>query len=259
MWAVRSRSRSGCDPTRSANSSATKACSPSSSRVSACSSSAVSRCSSRRSAAVRANSSSTKSANAGPRHRASASVSRFVRVRGSALWRARVGVDGAGRDHELVAGRAGDHQVPAAGRGVLQRPAQLPHLVLQDAGGVARQPLAPQVLDQPVHGHGPATVDQQRGEQSTHLQLRHPHRPPLIRPHRQRAEHPETHVITLAEPGGPRQDDAARRRPGAPGRERPGGAGREDREGPRADRERAGSGAGHRESRGAEPTEGNHA
>ncbi|MGX1134666.1 hypothetical protein RKD49_006856 [Streptomyces glaucescens] len=106
----------------------------------------------------------------------------------------RARVDRVGGDGEQIAGRLPDDQVPAAGLARLQRAAQLGDAGLQRGGRVAGEPVTPQALDQPVGRHRPALGEQQVCEQRPHLRLRYMHRQAVLRPHGQRAEHPETHA-----------------------------------------------------------------
>lgn len=79
------------------------------------------------------------------------------------------GVDSAGPGEQAVAVPLRGHEVTAARLGLLQRPAELPHLVLQRGGRVGGQPAPPQLLDQPVDGQRLTMVRQQAGEQGTDL------------------------------------------------------------------------------------------
>jgi hypothetical protein len=122
------------------------------------------------------------------------------------------GVDGIRCRPQGVPGRPGRHERAPARLGVLQRPAQLRDLRRQCRHGRRRRPLAPDVVDQPVGPDGPAVVHEQVGEQRAHLPAGHGDGRPVVGPHRQRPEHPESHDGTLcalrsaaAEPQGNRK------------------------------------------------------
>ncbi len=102
------------------------------------------------------------------------------------------GVDHVVREQQPVAGGLPDHLFPA------QHPAQLGDLGLQGVGGPARRAARPQVLDQAVGRHRPATVDEQVRQKGAHLRFGDPDGLPLGVPDGQRAEHPVTHARSLS-------------------------------------------------------------
>ncbi len=75
-------------------------------------------------------------------------------------------VDDVPLDRQPVPARLGDEDdVPAATRpSGLELPPELGHVGLKGGGGPWRRARAPHLVDQPLGGHGPVEVEQQRGE-----------------------------------------------------------------------------------------------
>ncbi len=109
-----------------------------------------------------------------------------------------VRVDGVRLDLQLVARPPPGHQRAPAGSGGGQGATQLRDLRLQGVGRVAGEPLAPQVRGQPVGRHGAPLVHEEVGQQRADLRLGHAHRAAVGVPQRERTQHPETHVVTVA-------------------------------------------------------------
>ncbi|MGX1133907.1 hypothetical protein RKD49_006097 [Streptomyces glaucescens] len=106
-------------------------------------------------------------------------------------------VDGVRRGPQHIAGGLAHDQVAGALLGVLQGAAQLGDLRLQRGGGAGGRRSRPQRLDQPGRGDHPAVAGDETGQQGADLELRHPDRSPRLRAHFQRAQHPESHGVTV--------------------------------------------------------------
>lgn len=141
-----------------------------------------------------------------PCHSPSARASSSARSRGPASLRGRrelreaLGVHGPRRSAQGVAGRTVRDQGACAVLGLGEDPAELGDLGLEGVprvagGGVAR--LAPQVLDQPVHRHGPAVAYEEGREQGPYLRFGNGHGSPVVRADGQWPQHLETHAATL--------------------------------------------------------------
>lgn len=113
---------------------------------------------------------------------------------------------------ERITRRTEPDQGPAALLGPCQDAPQLGDLGLQGVPRVARQVLAPQLVDQPVHGHGPPVPHEQSAQQRPDLRLGHGDGGPLVGSYGQWSQHLETHAATLLLP----RQQAAGRTPVAP-------------------------------------------
>ncbi|SNS53512.1 hypothetical protein SAMN05443665_1005233 [Actinomadura meyerae] len=101
-------------------------------------------------------------------------------------------------DVERVPGRTQRDQPPRARLGAVQHLPQLGDAGLERPGRVARRRVAPQRVDEPVDRNGTPGIGEQDGEERADLRLRDVDGRPVVRPHRERSQHPETHGASVA-------------------------------------------------------------